>query len=122
MFTPLLHVKVNNQIHTNPVNCYLEVLGAACVWLFSPHKIQLHLTQTPILIGVPSSIYFSLLSFLGVVAASKPILANFLHYGKVELIPPKPSEFGAIKDGIAHVVHQAKSGGWKNLTVKVNFY
>ncbi|KAI5711298.1 ATP synthase subunit g, mitochondrial [Diaphorina citri] len=54
----------------------------------------------------------------GVVAASKPILANFLHYGKVELIPPKPSEFGAIKDGIAHVVHQAKSGGWKNLTVK----
>lgn len=58
--------------------------------------------------------------FLAELAAQAgPKLQTFLYYAKVELIPPKPNEIGAIKDGIQNILAGVKNGTWKQLTVKV---
>lgn len=42
----------------------------------------------------------------------------FLKYAKVELTPPSPGDIPAIRDGIGKLMHGAKTGAWKNLTVR----
>jgi len=49
---------------------------------------------------------------------SKPRLAKFWYYAKVELVPPTPGEFPAIQKGIADIIKSAQTGKFANLTVK----
>lgn len=49
---------------------------------------------------------------------AKPKLATFMYYAKVEMKPPTPGEFGEIKSGIGRLINGAKTGKWKELTVK----
>merc|ERR1711872_821618 len=50
--------------------------------------------------------------------AAKPRLSTFMHYAKVELVPPTPAELGGVAAGLGNIVKSAQSGAWKNLTVK----
>ncbi|CAK1544391.1 unnamed protein product [Leptosia nina] len=52
------------------------------------------------------------------IANAKPKFAIFLKYAKVELAPPKPSEISQIKAGIAKLLSSARTGAWKQQTVK----
>ena len=52
------------------------------------------------------------------VNAAKPRLATFVKYARVELTPPSPADVPAIQQGLANLVKSAKTGAWKNLTVK----
>ncbi|XP_062549234.1 ATP synthase subunit g, mitochondrial [Armigeres subalbatus] len=49
---------------------------------------------------------------------ARPKFNVFLKYAKVELTPPTPGDIPAIRDGIARIVSGARTGAWKNLTVK----
>lgn len=50
---------------------------------------------------------------------SKPKLATFLKYARVELAPPKISEIPQVMAGFGKLVRGAKTGAWKNVTVRV---
>ncbi|XP_063549016.1 ATP synthase subunit g, mitochondrial [Cydia strobilella] len=52
------------------------------------------------------------------IASARPKFAIFMKYAKVELAPPKLSEIPQIKSGIGKLLSSAKSGAWKNQTVK----
>ncbi|XP_047984539.1 ATP synthase subunit g, mitochondrial [Leguminivora glycinivorella] len=52
------------------------------------------------------------------IAGARPKFAIFMKYAKVELAPPKLSELPQIKAGIGKLLSSAKSGAWKNQTVK----
>ncbi|XP_035222419.1 ATP synthase subunit g, mitochondrial-like [Stegodyphus dumicola] len=54
----------------------------------------------------------------GVVEGSKPKLATFIKYAKVELAPPKISEMPEVMAGFGRLVRSAKSGAWKHVSVK----
>lgn len=41
-----------------------------------------------------------------------------MKYAVVELTPPSPTELPAIKNGIVKLLSGAKTGAWKNLTVR----
>lgn len=45
-------------------------------------------------------------------------MALFARYAKVELVPPNPTELPEIARGFGRLVRGAKTGAWKNLTVK----
>ncbi|XP_071500359.1 ATP synthase subunit g, mitochondrial-like [Diadema antillarum] len=49
---------------------------------------------------------------------SKPRLAKFLYYAKVELVPPTPGEFPAVQKGVMDIIKAARTGKWAQLTVK----
>lgn len=51
-------------------------------------------------------------------AQARPKFNVFLKYAKVELTPPTPGDIPAIRTGIANLVKGARTGAWKNLTVK----
>nr|XP_034831207.1 ATP synthase subunit g, mitochondrial [Maniola hyperantus] len=51
-------------------------------------------------------------------AAARPKFNIFLQYAKVELTPPKLSDIPQIKAGIGKLMTSAKTGAWKNQTVK----
>ncbi|XP_053609687.1 ATP synthase subunit g, mitochondrial [Plodia interpunctella] len=51
-------------------------------------------------------------------AQARPKFNIFLKYARVELAPPKASEIPQIKAGIAKLLNGAKTGSWKQLTVK----
>ncbi|XP_073989319.1 ATP synthase F(0) complex subunit g, mitochondrial-like [Rhodnius prolixus] len=53
-----------------------------------------------------------------VIETAKPNLATFVKYAKVELIPPTPGEISGISKGIKNVITSAKTGKWKQLTVR----
>ncbi|XP_076632953.1 ATP synthase F(0) complex subunit g, mitochondrial [Colletes latitarsis] len=52
------------------------------------------------------------------VVAAKPLLSCMQYYAKVELVPPKISDIPAIRSGINQLVNSAKTGGYRNLTVR----
>lgn len=51
--------------------------------------------------------------------SSKPKLATFFKYARVELAPPKVSEIPQVMAGFGKLVRGAKTGAWKNVTVRV---
>ncbi|KAL5244390.1 hypothetical protein ACI65C_011801 [Semiaphis heraclei] len=53
-----------------------------------------------------------------IIATAKPNLQTFMKYAKVELTPPKLSELSEIKNGISKTIQTARTGRWKNITVK----
>ncbi|XP_016963223.1 ATP synthase subunit g, mitochondrial [Drosophila biarmipes] len=48
----------------------------------------------------------------------RPQLDVFLKYAKVELTPPTPADIPAIRQGLGNIVKGAKTGAYKNLTVR----
>ncbi|KAJ8735255.1 hypothetical protein PYW07_006875 [Mythimna separata] len=50
--------------------------------------------------------------------AARPKFNIFMKYARVELAPPKLSEIPQIKAGIAKLLTSAKTGAWRNQTVK----
>lgn len=56
--------------------------------------------------------------FLGLVTQAKPKLQVFLKYAKVELTPPSPGDIPEIRAGIGRLLNSAKTGKWKQFTVR----
>lgn len=54
----------------------------------------------------------------GLMKQAQPKLNVFLKYAKVELTPPSPGDIPAIRQGIGKLVGGARSGRWKELTVR----
>ncbi|RNA14618.1 ATP synthase subunit mitochondrial [Brachionus plicatilis] len=54
----------------------------------------------------------------GVVEFSQPRLRTFWRYAKVELRPPTPGEIPEVSKGLTELLNSAKTGKWKQLTVK----
>ncbi|XP_045142241.1 ATP synthase subunit g, mitochondrial-like [Echinops telfairi] len=52
------------------------------------------------------------------VTYSKPPLATFWHYARVELVPPTPAEIPAAIQSLKKVINSAETGRFKQLTVK----
>ncbi|XP_037580847.1 ATP synthase subunit g, mitochondrial [Dermacentor silvarum] len=48
----------------------------------------------------------------------KPKFETFMKYARVEMVPPSPREFPEVFRGFGQLVSTAKSGAWKNFTVK----
>lgn len=59
------------------------------------------------------------LFFSAAVVLSRPKLQTFLKYAKVELRPPSPSEWPEIRKGFQNLIQSAKTGRYRELTVKV---
>ncbi|XP_014209034.1 ATP synthase subunit g, mitochondrial isoform X1 [Copidosoma floridanum] len=58
-------------------------------------------------------------SFLqSTIKAATPQLKIIQRYALVELVPPSPRDLPAIRSGISKLIHSAKTGSFKNLTVK----
>ena len=53
---------------------------------------------------------------------SRPRLATFWKYAKVEFKPPTPGEIAEITQRFGQLVNTAQSGKWRQLTVKVELY
>ncbi|XP_055917962.1 ATP synthase subunit g, mitochondrial [Eupeodes corollae] len=49
---------------------------------------------------------------------ARPQLDVFLKYAKVELTPPTPADIPAIRQGISRLITGARTGAWKNVTVR----
>ncbi|XP_055539149.1 ATP synthase subunit g, mitochondrial [Wyeomyia smithii] len=49
---------------------------------------------------------------------ARPKFNVFLKYAKVELTPPTPGDIPAIRNGVARIISGARTGAWKNLTVR----
>uniref|UniRef100_A0A8C6CXL7 ATP synthase F(0) complex subunit g, mitochondrial n=1 Tax=Moschus moschiferus TaxID=68415 RepID=A0A8C6CXL7_MOSMO len=52
------------------------------------------------------------------VAYSKPRLATFWYYAKVELVPPTPAEIPTAIQSLKKIINGAKTSSFKQLTVK----
>ena len=52
------------------------------------------------------------------VAQAKPQLEVFMKYAKVELTPPTPGDIPAIRQSIGRIMSSARTGAYKNLTVR----
>ncbi|KAM9031188.1 ATP synthase subunit g, mitochondrial [Sarcophilus harrisii] len=49
---------------------------------------------------------------------SKPRLATFWQYAKVELVPPTPAEIPKAIENLKKIITSARTGSFRNLTVK----
>ncbi|XP_013786602.1 ATP synthase subunit g, mitochondrial-like [Limulus polyphemus] len=54
----------------------------------------------------------------GFLDSSRPKLNTFLKYARVELAPPKPSEFPQVVQGFNKLMNSARTGSWKNIPVR----
>ncbi|XP_077287391.1 ATP synthase F(0) complex subunit g, mitochondrial-like [Arctopsyche grandis] len=54
----------------------------------------------------------------GLVQQAKPKLGVFMKYAKVELTPPSPGDIPEIRAGIGKLLNGARTGKWKQLTVR----
>jgi len=54
----------------------------------------------------------------GLVEASKPKLATFVKYAKVELVPPTPAEIPQALQGFGQLIKSTATFRWRKLTVK----
>merc|ERR1711976_194657 len=54
----------------------------------------------------------------GTVAFGQPRLATFWKYAKVELRPPSLNEMPQVSQGFNNLLASARSGKWKQLTIK----
>lgn len=54
----------------------------------------------------------------GLLVQARPQLDVFLKYAKVELTPPTPADIPAIRQGLGNLIKGAKTGSYKNLSVK----
>ncbi|CAG2172202.1 unnamed protein product [Oppiella nova] len=52
------------------------------------------------------------------VERSKPKLRTFVRYARVELTPPNPTEIPQIIGSFTSLVRSARTGGWRQLTVR----
>ncbi|KAJ8949867.1 hypothetical protein NQ318_010501 [Aromia moschata] len=52
------------------------------------------------------------------VQQGRPKFNLFLKYAKVELTPPTPADIPQIRAGVGRLISAAKSGSWKNLTIR----
>lgn len=57
-------------------------------------------------------------SLLAILAQARPRFATFMKYAKVELAPPTPGDIPAIRQGLGKLVSSARTGAWKQQTVK----
>lgn len=67
------------------------------------------------IILIPDCVRFP---FPALLTQARPKFNVFMKYARVELTPPTPGDIPAIRDGIARLVSGARTGAWKNLTVK----
>lgn len=56
--------------------------------------------------------------FSDLLTQAKPKLNVFMKYAKVELTPPTPGDFPAIKQSIGKIISGARTGAWKQVPVK----
>merc|ERR1712212_1124061 len=49
---------------------------------------------------------------------SKPRLATFAHYAKVELVPPSPGEIVEVSKSVGRLIKSTETLSWRHLTVK----
>ncbi|XP_022705108.1 ATP synthase subunit g, mitochondrial-like [Varroa jacobsoni] len=52
------------------------------------------------------------------VSVLKPKIGTFLKYARVELVPPSPGELSQVFSGFGQLMRSARTGAWKNLTVR----
>ncbi|GAA53160.1 F-type H+-transporting ATPase subunit g [Clonorchis sinensis] len=52
-------------------------------------------------------------------ASSRPALSKFMTYARVEMRPPTLSDIGPAVAEATQLINAAKSGRWKEVTVKV---
>ncbi|XP_051174442.1 ATP synthase subunit g, mitochondrial-like [Leptopilina boulardi] len=50
--------------------------------------------------------------------AAKPKINTAVRYAKVELVPPKLSEIPQIAASVKKIIHSAKTGAYRELTIK----
>ena len=98
-----LQTLTNSTLTPPPPPPKIKVWSPAVGWF-----IQTFLFSIPIWLYHTEAVEFS-----------KPRLAKFWYYAKVELVPPTPGEFPAIQKGVMDIVKAAKTGKYANLTVKV---
>lgn len=63
-------------------------------------------------------IIYNCMFIAAAIVASKPVLVKVQYYGKVELVPPRISDIPTIRSGIMKLINSAKTGGYREVTVK----
>lgn len=49
---------------------------------------------------------------------ARPKLNTFVHYAKVELIPPTPAELPQVARGFSNLIRAARTGAYRHVTVR----
>lgn len=76
-----------------------------------PQVLHKQITKTP-------HFFYKFFIFSDLVKASIPSLKIAQRYAMVELVPPSPRDIPAITQGFGKLIHSAKTGAYKNITVR----